>query len=366
MKSTFNVIFYVKKDKQKANGLYPIFTRITIDGEAARFNSKVDINIDTWDSKFGRATGRSSESYRINSLLDEIKSSLHSIYHQMQRRDNYVTAEKVKNNFLGHSEQHETLLTLFHRHNEDVKSLIGISKSQATYQKYEITRKHLANFINRKYNLSDISIKEINNMFINDFEVFLMTTCRCGANTTAKFMQFFKRIIIIARNNGYIVADPFANYKIRLEKVDRGYLTEDEITIILKKKLVSERLEQVRDVFIFSCFTGLSYIDVVALKEDHIRKSFDGNMWIMTKRAKTGIDVNVPLLDIPQIILDKYKNKLPNGKLLPVISNQKLNAYLKEIADVCGIKKNLTFHTASHNKSNNKLKMNKLQISFCR
>lgn len=251
MKSTFNVIFYVKKDKQKANGLYPIFTRITIDGEAARFNSKVDINIDTWDSKFGRATGRSSESYRINSLLDEIKSSLHSIYHQMQRRDNYVTAEKVKNNFLGHSEQHETLLTLFHRHNEDVKSLIGISKSQATYQKYEITRKHLANFINRKYNLSDISIKEINNMFINDFEVFLMTTCRCGANTTAKFMQFFKRIIIIARNNGYIVADPFANYKIRLEKVDRGYLTEDEITIILKKKLVSERLEQVRDVFRF-------------------------------------------------------------------------------------------------------------------
>ena len=161
-------------------------------------------------------------------------------------------------------------------------------------------------------------------------------------------MQFFKRIILIARNNGILVGDPFANYKIRLEKVDRGYLTEDEIKIILKKKMVSERLEQVRDVFIFSCFSGLAYVDVANLKEDNIRKSFDGNLWIITKRQKTNTDVNVPLLDIPKMILEKYKGKLPDGKVLPIISNQKLNAYLKEIADVCGIKKNLTFHLARH------------------
>ena len=161
-------------------------------------------------------------------------------------------------------------------------------------------------------------------------------------------MQFFKRIILIARNNGILIGDPFANYKIRLEKVDRGYLTEDEIKIILKKKMVSERLEQVRDVFIFSCFSGLAYVDVANLKEDNIRKSFDGNLWIITKRQKTNIDVNVPLLDIPKMILEKYKGKLPNGKVLPIISNQKLNAYLKEIAEVCGIKKNLTFHLARH------------------
>jgi site-specific recombinase, phage integrase family len=161
-------------------------------------------------------------------------------------------------------------------------------------------------------------------------------------------MQFFKRIILIARNNGILTGNPFANYKIRLEKVDRGYLTEDEIKIILKKKMVSERLEQVRDVFIFSCFSGLAYVDVANLKEDNIRKSFDGNLWIITKRQKTNTDVNVPLLDIPKMILEKYKGKLPNGKVLPIISNQKLNAYLKEIADVCEIKKNLTFHLARH------------------
>ena len=163
-----------------------------------------------------------------------------------------------------------------------------------------------------------------------------------------RFMQFFKRIIIIARNNGILVGDPFASYKIRLEKVDRGYLTEDEIKIILKKKMVSERLEHVRDLFVFSCFCGLAYSDVANLRQENIQKSFDGNLWIITKRQKTNTDVNVPLLDIPKMILKKYKGKLPDGKILPVISNQKLNAYLKEIADICGIKKNLTTHTARH------------------
>lgn len=154
----------------------------------------------------------------------------------MQRRDNYVTAEKVKNEFLGHSESHETILSLFQKHNDDVKQLVGISKTIATYRKYEVTRRHLAEFIQSKYNVSDISIKEISPMFITDFELYLRTACKCGYNTTAKFMQFFKRIIIIARNNGILVGDPFASYKIRLEKVDRGYLTEDEIKIILKRK----------------------------------------------------------------------------------------------------------------------------------
>ena len=258
MKSTFNVLFFVKKDKQKINGSYPIFVRITVDGVASRFNSKVDVQPKIWDGKAGKAAGRSAEATRINRLLDDINASLNTIYHELQRRDNYVTAEKVKNEFLGHSENHDTILNLFQKHNDDVKQLVGISKTIATYRKYEVTRRHLAEFIQSKYNLSDISIKEITPMFITDFELYLRTTCKCGYNTTAKFMQFFKRIILIARNNGILIGDPFANYKIRLEKVDRGYLTEDEIKIILKKKMVSERLEQVRDVFIFSCFRNVA------------------------------------------------------------------------------------------------------------
>jgi len=347
MKSTFRVLFYVKKDKQKANGNYPIMCRITVDGEASRFNTKVDVKPENWNAKTGKAFGRSPEITRVNKLLDEINASLHRIYHETQRQEQ-VTAEKMKNCFLGITEKHDTILELFQKHNEDVKSLIGISKSAATYQKYEVTRKHITNFISSKYHVSDIALKSINNMFITDFEVYLMTVAKCGHNTTAKFMQFFKRIIIIARNNGMIPTDPFANYKIRLKKVDRGYLTEEEISKILKKKFASDRLEQVRDIFIFSCFTGLSYIDLKNLLGSHIRTSFDGNLWIMTKRQKTNTPVNVPLLKIPLMILDKYKDKLPNGKVLPVISNQKLNSYLKEIGDICGIKKNLTFHLARH------------------
>lgn len=346
MKSTFRVLFYLKKGSEKKNGEVMIMARITIDGKLCQFSTKQSILPNNWSVASGKAKGK--DAGKINALLDDIRSALNTIYHEMQRRDNYVTAEKVKNEFLGHTEKHETILSLFQKHNDNMKQLVGISRTIATYRKYEVTRRHLADFIHDKYNLSDIPIREITPMFITDFELYLRTACKCGYNTAAKFLLFLKSIIIVARNNGILTKDPFANYKIQMKKVDRGYLTEDEIKIILKKKMVSERLEQVRDVFIFSCFSGLAYVDVVNLKEDNIRKSFDGNLWIITKRQKTNTDVNVPLLDIPKMILEKYKGKLPNGKVLPIISNQKLNAYLKEIADVCGIKKNLTFHLARH------------------
>ena len=161
-------------------------------------------------------------------------------------------------------------------------------------------------------------------------------------------MQFFKRIVIIARNNGWILTDPFANYKIRIAKVDRGYLTEQEIETIMQKEFGAKRLEQVRDIFVFSCFSGLAYIDVKNLREEHIRTSFDGNLWIMTKRHKTNVQANIPLLDVAKSILEKYLGKLPKGQLLPVLSNQKMNSYLKEIGDACGIDKRLTFHLSRH------------------
>lgn len=348
MKSTFKVLFYVKRNAVRRNGYMPIIARITVDGKIAQFSTKLEVNPEIWSVQLGRASGLSRESKQINALLDEIKASIHKIYHEMQRRDSVVTAEKIKNEFLGISERHDTLLDLFRKHNEDVKQLIGVTKSAATYQKYEVTRKHLQTFIETKYKVSDISLLDVNHMFITDFEVYLLTAGKCSKNTTAKFMQFFKRIILIARNNGLIVNDPFANYKIRIQKVDRGYLTEEEVTKILKKKFTSERLEHVRDIFVFSCFTGLAYIDVKNLTQANVRTSFDGNLWIMTKRQKTNVEVNVPLLKIPQMIIEKYKGKLAKEMLLPVLSNQKTNSYLKEIGDLCGIGKNLTFHLARH------------------
>lgn len=185
-------------------------------------------------------------------------------------------------------------------------------------------------------------------MFLTDFYIYLRTECKCNENTSSKFMQLFKHIIIIAKNNAIINGDLFANYKIKIKRVDRGYLTQEELDILMQKQFSIPRLEHIRDIFIFSCYTGLAYIDVKNLNHSHIKTSFDGKLWIMTKRQKTNVEVNVPLLEIPLMILKKYENKLPNNQLLPVPSNQKLNAHLKEIADICGIEKRLTFHLARH------------------
>ena len=349
MKSTFKVLFYLKKGSEKKNGEVMIMARITIDGKLCQFSTKQSILPENWNIAAGKAKGK--DAGRINALLEDIKASLNNIYHEQQRRDNYVTAEKVKNEFLGHSEKHETILDLFKKHNDDVKQLVGISKTIATYRKYEVTRRHLAEFIQSKYNISDIAINEITPMFITDFELYLRTTCKCSYNTTAKFMQFFKRIILIARNNGSLSGDPFANYKIRLEKVDRGYLTEDEIKIILKKKMVSERLENVRDLFIFSCFTGLAFSDIHGLRKEHIVEDSNGVRWIRKGRQKTKIMCNIPLMEVPLKILEKYSTNeycRKHGVLFPVLCNQKMNACLKELADICGIKKTLTTHVARH------------------
>ncbi|MDR1203654.1 MAG: site-specific integrase, partial [Tannerellaceae bacterium] len=296
----------------------------------------------------GVAIGKSNEAVEVNLLLNEIKTSLHNVYHDLLTKENSVNAERVKNIFLGIDVKHQTVLELFQRHNEDVAKLVGISKSKETLQKYEVARTRMADFIKEYYNVSDISLKEVNHMFLHNFEIYLMTSCNCKENTTAKFLQRFRTIIIMAKNNGWIHIDPFANFKIRFKKTDRGYLTQQEIDVIMRKEFSSERLERVRDIFIFSCFTGLAYIDVKNLHRSNIRTSFDDGLWVMGKREKTGVNYNVPLLDVPKQIIEKYSDKLPDGKVLPVMSNQKMNEYLKEIGAICGIDKDLTYHLARH------------------
>lgn len=348
MKSTFRILFFLKRDKVKTDGTLPIMCRITIDGQMSRFNTKLSVNPKLWDVKSSTAIGKTNEAVAVNALLNEIKTSVHNVYHDLQTKENNVNAERVKNIFLGIEVKQQTVLELFQRHNEDVAKLVGVSKSKETLQKYEVAHKRMADFIKEYYHVSDISLKEVNHMFLHNFEIYLMTSCNCKENTTAKFLQRFRTIIIMAKNNGWIHIDPFANFKIKFKKTDRGYLTQQEIDIIMCKKFASERLERVRDIFIFSCFTGLAYIDVKNLRQSNIRTSFDDGLWVMGKREKTGVNYNVPLLDVPKQIIAKYADKLPDNKVLPVMSNQKMNEYLKEIGTVCGIDKNLSYHLARH------------------
>ena len=347
-KSTFKILFYLRKNQVNKDGKVSIMTRLSVNGEVSQFSSKLDVEPELWDVKLGKVAGNSQKSRLLNNLLDDIRTSLKNHYHEIETHEAYVTAEKVRNAFLGYSTKQRTLLELFKNHNEDAKKLVGISKTEATLAKYDRAYRRMGEFMKAKYKITDIALKEINHKFITDFETYLRTVSECNENTTAKFMQTFRMIVIVAKNNGWIYADPFVNYKIRLKRVDRGYLTDQEIQKIMEKEFGSNRLEQVRDVFIFSCFTGLSYIDVKQLTADNICTSFDGKQWIMTHRQKTNTPVNVPLLNIPLTIMKRYEGKLPKGQLLPVLSNQKLNSYLKEIADLCDIHKNVTFHIARH------------------
>lgn len=347
MRSTFNVSFFRKKNAEKKDGTAPIIARITVNGKNTHFSTKQSINENDWSVEQNRAKGRAAEARKANGILDDIKTSLHNTYHDLTRKETIVTAEKVKNTFLGIGQEKAFLIELFDDCNSILNKQVGINKSKATYQKAEVCKRHLSTYIKSEYKLSDIDLREINHSFIVGFESYLTTQCKCNPNTAAKFIQKFRSIIIVAINNGQIHRDPFANYKISLKKVDRGYLTDEELQRIIQKDIKNERLGRIRDFFVFSCYTGLAYIDIKNLKEENISKGFDGKLWVQTKRQKTDVKTVIPILDNAQIILDKYKG-LPNGVLLPIPSNQKTNAYLKEIADVCDINKNLTFHLARH------------------
>ena len=364
MKSTFRILFYVKRDKQKLDGTLPIMCRITIDGEATRFFTKLTINPDLWDSKAHIALGRTKEANDINALLNDIRTSIHNVYHELLVRENIVSAEKVKNTFLGTGVEHRTLLELIRIYNEDIKKLIGISKSMLTYKRYELIRQRISDFIKEHYHASDIPLKDVNYEFIHNFHIYVVTTYKCGDNTIGKFMQRFRSIITMAKNNGWIQIDPFVNFKIKFKKTDRGYLTEQEIYIIMDKKFITERLTRVRNIFIFCCYTGLAYVDVENLRKSNIRKSLDGKLWIMGNRAKTGVSYAIPLIEIAVEILKMYEGLLPDDRVLPVLSNQKMNEYLKEIGAICGINKDLTFHMRRHTKSTLWLKISELQGCF--
>lgn len=348
MRSTFRVLFFVKRNAAKKNGNAPIIARITIDQIVAQFNTKLEINPINWSVSAGKAAGRSVEAVSINSMLDSIRCSVHQHYHSLLEMDGYVTAERVKNAFLGKIERGKTLIEFFEMHNEQYLQKVKMNTTDKTYSRYELTKKRLIEFMKLKYSVSDMLIKEINVVFIDNFLLHIKNHYGCTHNTAMKFVQRFRTVVNFAKNTGLVTADPFGNYKVKFEQTDRDYLTMEEITAIYNKKFTSKRLEQVRDLFIFSCYTALSYIDVCELTQENIRTSFDGNLWIMTKRHKTNVASNIRLLEVPKAILEKYKDKLPNGMILPIISNQKVNDYLKEIATICNINKKLTFHVARH------------------
>ena len=348
MRSTFKVLFFLKRDKQKKDGTVPVYCRITIDGKEARFGMKKNIDPKLWNTKDGKATGKSAESSEINALLEKTKAGIHKIYREVQERENAVSAEKVKNIFLGIDSKQYMLLKAFDEHVEENFNLIGKRITKSTYNRYYYLRVRLSEFLTEKYHLSDIPLREINYQFIRDFEMYLLTVRENKQSTIAQYLINLKKIVELAYKNEWIFKNPFMNYKIEDEKSERGYLTQAEVEILMNCKL-DKRLERTRDVFIFCCFTGLSYIDVFKLTKQQIHLSIDGAQWIMGKRKKTDVDYFIPMMEIPKKILEKYKTHIfKDSKLLPVKTGMIVNRHLKEIAEICDIKKRLTFHLSRH------------------
>ncbi|MFV0482479.1 MAG: phage integrase SAM-like domain and Arm DNA-binding domain-containing protein [Bacteroidales bacterium] len=225
IKSTFKVTFFVKRNALRRDGTAPIVSRITINGKTVQFSTKLHIKPSMRSTKFGKASGQTTSAKEINTLLDDIKSRVNKIYHQLTIHDEHITSEKVKNEFLGLNTGYKTVLSVFDKHNEDFKKLVGVSKVKATYNKYIVTRRYVADFINLNYNVSDMALREINYTFLENLSIYLQTQRKCNINSAGKHLQRLKKIVFIAKSNGWIKADPFINFKIRLKKVDRGYLT---------------------------------------------------------------------------------------------------------------------------------------------
>lgn len=348
MRSTFKVLFYLKKNAPKKNGYVPVMCRITIDGTIAQFSCKLDVNPDLWDTQSGRATGRTTEAKETNLFLDNIRVGVNTHYREIFDKDNYVTAEKVKNAYLGLGMKHETILKVFAQHNEDFEKQVGKMKSKSTYQKYCTVYRHLQDFIRYRYKVSDIALKELTPAFIIDFELYLRTAQECTHNTVWVYMMPLRRMITIAQNNGWLNRDPFVEYSISPEDSDRGYLTKEEIKKLMNAPVIKKKHELVRDLFIFCCFTGLSFRDLKNLTTDNLQTSFDGHEWIITKRQKTKVQSNIRLLDVALRIIEKYKGIAKDDRVFPVPSYANLRDNITLIVQACGIKKHVTWHMSRH------------------
>lgn len=358
---TFAILFILKKNKPQSNGTFPLYMRLTIDGQRAEITTKRFVDEDLWDAKAQRLISKiikgkkpihtSEEIKSINEYLKTLDRQVYEAHNDLMNAGKTITAETLKNKLTGVQEKQRMLLQVMEQHNNDIKTLIGKGYTRATWVKYNTTKTHITNFLKWKYAISDINLKELSYEFVTDFEFYLKSEKSIDVNTNAKYIKNLKKIVHECVAKNWLDKDPFMAYKVKKKQTERQYLTEAEIQKIEEKEITIERLIQIRDLFLFSCYTGLSYTDVYNLTPNNVSLGIDGERWIFTHRQKTETASRIPLLPPVLTLLEKYANdqKLKiSGKLLPVPSNQKVNAYLKEIATICEINKELTFHVARH------------------
>lgn len=351
MKNKISVLLYVKKSKAKNNHQIPVYLRITVDGRRSEFSTGKNVDASKWNPDTSRLKGNSEEARTINKFFDVLSARILEVERNLVLSGESFDATDVRNLLTGRQKPERYLIPIFQDHNNRMEKLIGKEYAIATLKNYKTCLKHLKKFLWSFYKKSDIDVKRIEPAFLNDFDFYLRTVAKCGNNSTVKHSRNLCKILKICYQNNWIEKDLTAYYKGKFKEVTTNFLTKEEINSIANKDFSGQGLNLVRDIFIFSCYTGLAYIDIYNLTSSQITVGIDGNHWIMTDRQKTGNSSNIPLLPIAEEIIKKYENHptvLRSGKLLPVYTNQKVNEYLKTIAENCEINKKLTFHVARH------------------
>ena len=353
-RDSFNVLFYLKKVKLLKSGEASVCMRITVNGARVENNIRKSIDPALWNQPKECAKGKSRKACDLNTYIEEARIKLHQLFNEMEEQGQLITARTVQERFFGQDKEPEAVRTIIgtmQEHNDQCRALVGKDYALITVRRYESCKRYLAELIKQRYDKEDLPLTEANGELVRAFEFYLKTEKECQQNTVIRYMKCLKKITNLALANEWIAKDPFVGIKFHEKEVIREFLTMDELLTIYHKEFPLERITVVRDLFIFAAFTGLAFIDVHQLAPEHIVEDAYGNLWIRKPRQKTKNMCNIPLLDIPLAILRKYANYpacLKKKVLLPVPCNQKMNSYLKEIADLCMIKKNLTTHTARH------------------
>ena len=353
-KNTFGIQFVLRLPKNKKDETATVYARITVNGRRTEISLKSKVSINNWDEVKGRGKGKQQEIVKLNNHMEQVRSLIFDSYQELIQQNKVVSVDAVKAKYLGEDiEEAMTLLKVIEYHKQ-----VAITKlAPGTMKNYYTTEGYLKKFIKHQYRKSDITLDELNYKFILDFENFLINYesvdhhKSLNNNGVMKHMERLRKMVNMVVMMDWLEKDPFSKYKLHFDKVERGHLTKEELKVLSNKSFKIERLQSVLDMFLFSCHTGLAYIDIFNLTQENIAIGIDGRDWLMTNRQKTNTTVRVPLLPEAIQLIKKYKDHpvaLAKGTLFPVISNQRMNGYLKEIAEICGINKNFTFHLARH------------------
>lgn len=347
MRNTFKILFYIKRTALLRNGEAPIMVRITVNGERAQLATHHSVMSDKWDSCRGRVKGRSTEARQINHSLSMIYSRIMLCYDRLLSTSEPPTAFRIKDMYLGGDKGRQMVLEFFRSYIDEFKSMVGVSRSVSSYYKYRCVYKLFAEFLAERHRCDDLPFYRLDRRFITDFHAFISGKARFKHNTIWVYMTALKHLLMQARSRGYLHCNLFMNYRLRSEFVQRSYLSLDEVRRIMSLDIRNESMRLVRDLFVFSCYTGLSYIDIRNLRFDNLQ-SIDNEMWINTSRCKTGTAVGVRLFDITLSIIARYTQHERRGCIFRVPSNGYCNSSLREIMRMAGIDRHITFHSGRH------------------